>query len=218
MARAIFVGGKSGAGKSTSIRTLPREETLVINVNGKELPFKGGNKFITAKTDCYETINTLLQKVDKNKEQAGLRYVVIDDSQYLIVNQFMKNHSNLGKGNDIYSFYNILADSFWRLIYNIQTMRSDLTVIFLHHVETTESGYTKPKTIGKLLDEKVDIAGMFTIVLIAMREGKENFFITQNDGNSCAKSPMGMFTEERIPNDLLYVCETIDNFYKPEEV
>jgi AAA domain len=211
MARSIFIYGRSGSGKSTGIRTLPVESTFIINVNGKELPFKNSQKYITLNTDNYDKINNQLSKVDK--EATHIKYVVIDDSQYLMVNHFMKMHSTNGKGNDIFALYNTIGDKFWSLIFGLRLLREDLTVIFLHHAEKDESGFIKPKAIGKMLDDKVDIAGMFTIVLLAIREGKDNFFITQNDGMHQAKSPMGMFKDERIPNDLLFVCETINNYY-----
>lgn len=212
MARIVLVYGKSGSGKSTSIMNLPEKETVIINVNSKELPFKGSKKFMKFNTDNYKTINETLGKV--NNEQKQIKYVVIDDSQYLLVNHFMKCHSTQGKGNAIFELYNNIGDNFWSLMHSCQYLRQDLTVIFLHHAEQMEDGFLKPKSIGKMLDEKVDIAGMFTIVLLAVREGKENFFLTQNDGTSQAKSPMGMFDKERIPNDLMYVCETINNYYK----
>lgn len=214
MARQIFIYGLSGSGKSSSIVNLPRESTFIINVNSKELPFRGGNKFITLNSDNYKTIQDQLTKVDK--EQKHIEYVVIDDSQYLIVNHFMDKHSTQGKGNAIFELYNNIGDSFWRLIHTNQFLRKDLTIIYLHHAEKTDDGFLKPKTIGKMLDEKVDLAGMFTIVFYAVREGKQNWFITQNDGTHQAKTPMGMFESEKIPNDLFAVCETIKNYYNSE--
>lgn len=216
MARSIFIYGKSGSGKSTSLKDSPKESTFIINVNGKELPFKGANKFIQHKTDSYDTIDVLLKKIDK--EQTHINLVVIDDSQYLIVNQFMKSHSSIGKGNAIFSLYNDIGDKFWNLVYGIQFLRQDLTVVFLHHAETDDSGFIKPKTIGKMLDEKVDLAGMFTIVLLSIRECKENYFVTQNDGTHQAKSPIGMFPDERMPNDLSQILYFINQYYNVEEV
>lgn len=216
MARAIFVYGRSGSGKSTAIKDLLKESTFIINVNGKELPFKGANKFIQHKTDSYETIDVLLKKIDK--EQKHINVVVIDDSQYLIVNHFMKSHSTAGKGNAIFSLYNDIGDKFWNLVYGIQFLRNDLTVVFLHHAESDETGFIKPKTIGKMLDDKVDLAGMFTIVFLAIREGKENYFLTQNDGNHQAKSPIGMFPDEKMPNDLSQILYFINQYYNTEEV
>lgn len=211
MARQILVYGLSGSGKSTSTRNLPKEETFIVNVNSKDLPFKGAEKFITLKSDKYETINNQISKVDK--EQPKIKYIVIDDSQYLIVNQFMNSHSTKGKGNAVFELYNDIGDSFWRLIHNNQYLRQDLTVIYLHHAEKHEDGFLKPKTIGKILDDKVDIAGMFTIVLYAKREGRENFFYTQNDGSHQAKTPMGMFDSEKIDNDIMEVCNKIKTYY-----
>lgn len=224
MSTPVLITGKSGSGKSTSIRTLKPETTFIINVIGKELPFKEGkksypelnkekkgNKFTT---DNYDTIQKILTFIDK--ERPEIKTIVIDDSQYLIVNEFMKRHSSSGKGNDVFQLYNEIADHFWNLIWSTKLLRNDLTVFFLHHSEISDSGDTKAKTIGKLLDEKVDICGMFTIVFNTNVDTQGYWFETKNYGNTPAKTPMGMFEAGRIPNDLLLVTNSINQYYTEE--
>jgi hypothetical protein len=223
MSRPILILGQSGSGKSSSIKTLPPKETFIINVCRKELPFRGaeanytelskqnpdGNMLLS---DNYSVIGKTLEHIEKTKDK--IKYYVVDDSQYLIVNEFMNKHSTHGKGNEVFSLYNTIADNFWKLLWNSKMYGKDKFFFFLHHCETTEAGQVKAKTIGKMLDEKIDIPGMFTTVLLCKREGSENFFLTQNDGFSPAKSPDGMFSEIKIPNDLLLVANQITSYYK----
>lgn len=223
MSEPVLILGKSGGGKSTGIRTLPPDKTFLFNVCGKELPFKGARKLYTplvsgkgnmAITDDYDVIFKTIEWIEKNRPQT--EYIVIDDSQYLLVNEFMKNHSSKGKGNDIFQLYNAIGDHFWNLLWKSKFLNLHATVFFLHHSETTETGEIKAKSIGKMLDEKVDIPGMFTCVFLAKRDGDKNYFFTQNDGTHPAKTPMGMFNDLKIDNDLLLVSETIKQYYKGE--
>jgi len=225
MSTPIIVLGASGSGKSTAIRTLNPKETFLINVCRKELPFRGArtNYVEISKTnptgnclssDDYVTINKTITHIDTVRKE--IKNIIIDDSQYLIVNEFMKKHSTQGKGNDVFNLYNTIADNFWKLLWDSKLLRDDIFVFFLHHSEITEAGNIKAKTIGKMLDEKIDLPGMVTIVLYAKREGDKNFFFTQNDGTSPAKTPDGMFTEKTIDNDLQLVINTINKYYKGE--
>lgn len=221
MSTPVLVLGKSGSGKSTSIRTLQPETTFLINIIGKDLPFKGGNKNYQEikdkkgnrfTSDSYVHIEKALSYVDK--ERPEIKTIVIDDSQYLIVNEFMKRHSTSGKGSEVFNLYNEIADHFWNLIWTSKMLRNDLVVVFLHHSELSDSGDTKAKTIGKLLDDKVDICGMFTIVLNTYVDASGFWFETKNFGNTPAKTPIDMFTDGKIPNDLNLVVQSIHNYNK----
>jgi hypothetical protein len=227
MSTPILILGASGSGKSTSMRTLDSKKTFMINVCRKELPFKSSRSMYTEinnesnkngnmlSTDDYDSIKKAVKYVDQKRPE--ITTMVIDDSQYLIVNEFMKKHSTQGKGNDVFNLYNNIADNFWNLLWDSKMMRQNLFIVFLHHCETTEFGIIKAKTIGKMLDEKIDIPGMFTIVLYAKREGNKNYFFTQNDGTSPAKTPDGMFLEDKISNDLQLVINSINQYYKGDE-
>lgn len=206
MSIPVLITGRSGTGKSTSMRNFAHDEIALINVAKKALPFKG--KFDSQMdTDNYETIKKgLLQTTKKS--------IVIDDAGYLITNFFMKNHSLNNKGNGVYALYNQLADDFWNLIEWCKTrLPEDKIVYFIMHEDKNEFGDIKPKTIGKLLDDKVCIEGLFTIVLRAVAEGGEYKFRTQTDGSDVAKTPLQMFDTEEVPNDLKMIDGVIRNFY-----
>lgn len=206
MGTPILVIGKSGSGKSTSLRNFGKDEIMLVNVSKKPLPFKG--KFTdTLNSDNYNDIAKAFKNLSK-------KTVVIDDAGYLITNMFMRGHSTKGAGSAIFSFYNDLADRFWSMIEYIKTLPNDINVYIMMHEESNDAGEIKPKTIGKMLDEKVCLEGMFTIVLRCLVRDGKHYFSTQNDGNDVSKSPMYMFSEQLIDNDLKAVDDIIRDFYK----
>jgi hypothetical protein len=209
MAIPVLIIGKSGSGKSTSLRNCTNnQEWGLINVLNKPLPFKG--KIPQVVTDDYSVVmNTLAKSKAKS--------VVIDDAGYLITNYFMRNHSTKGAGNAIFTMYNTLADNFWNLIEFIKTLPEDKIVYIIMHEDVNEFGDIKPKSIGKMLDEKICLEGMFTIVLRCIQENGKHLFVTQSDGGAVSKSPMGMFESLEIDNDLLMVDKAIRDYYKEEE-
>lgn len=205
MAIPVLIYGKSGSGKSTSMRNCVGKDFNMINVLNKPMPFRG--KIPAVATEDYE-------KIKKALKGSPAKSFIIDDAGYLIINSFMRNHSSKGAGSAIYSFYNSLADNFWELI---QFLANDLPAdkiayVFMHE-DMDDNGNIKIKTIGKLLDEKVCIEGQCTIVLRCINNSSEHRFITQSDGNAVSKSPMGMFDELEIDNDLLMVDNTIREYY-----
>lgn len=204
MAIPVLIIGKSGSGKSASLRNFKPEEIGVINVMGKPLPFKSALK--TGQTKSYETI-------DKWLKTSMPPSIVIDDAGYLITDYFMTRHSNFGAGNAVFQLYNELADKFYSLIDSIQHLPEDKIIYVMMHEDESESGNIKPKTIGKLLDEKVNIEGMFTIVLRCVSDKNRHVFLTQSSGFDVAKSPIGMFADLEIDNDLKMVDDVIREFY-----
>ena len=205
MAIPVLIIGKSGCGKSTSLRNcVDNESWNLINVLCKPLPFKG--KIPQVATDDYSQVMKCLAGSTAHS-------IVIDDAGYLITNYFMKNHSSKGQGNAIFTMYNTLADNFWNLVEFIKKLPEDKIVYIIMHEDTDDYGNVKPKTIGKLLDEKICLEGMFTIVLRCIQENGKHLFVTQADGGAVSKSPMGMFEELEIDNDLLYVDNKIREYY-----
>lgn len=187
------------------MRNCVGQDFNLINVLKKPLPFKG--KIPTAETDDYNAIMKALYSTQSKS-------IVIDDAGYLITNEFMRNHGN-GKGNAVFSMYNDIADHFWNLIqFIVNKVQEDKIVYVVMHEETNDFGEIKPKTIGKLLDEKVNIEGMFTIVLRSVYQDNKYQFVTQSIDGSVAKSPIGLFTDEYIDNDLLLVDKAIRKYYE----
>lgn len=208
MATPVLIIGKSGTGKSASLRNFHPSEVAVINVMGKPMPFKGNLE--TVHTDNYREISLLEKDTEKKS-------IVIDDAGYLITNEFMRGHSATGSGNGIFQFYNKLADDFWKLIEFTKgsgKVSSDKIVYFFMHEDQNDFGNVKPKTIGKLLDEKVCIEGMFTIVLRSVFKDGKYYFKTKTDGFDVCKTPIGMFESDEIDNDLKTVDGKIREYYE----
>lgn len=201
----VLIIGKSGVGKTASLRNFQKDNIGVINVLGKPLPFV--NEFKSITTDDYGKIKqTLLNST--------VDTLVIDDANYLMTNQFMRGHGG-GKGNAVFDLYNQIGDNFWDLIRFVQLQLPENKIVYLFmHEDKNDMGDIKPKTIGRMLDEKVCIEGMFTIVLRAVKIEGKHYFTTQSDGFDVSKSPMGMFADAKIDNDLNVVNETIKNYYK----
>lgn len=202
----VLIIGKSGSGKSASLRNFKPEEVDIINVEGKPLPFR--NQHETINTDSYKEVAEAV----KNSKKSS---VVIDDAGYLITNQFMRGHSATGQGNAIFSFYNDIADMFWKLITFIKGngVADDKIVYIMMHEDQNDFGQIKPKTLGKLLDDKVCIEGMFTIVLRSVFHDGKYFFRTKTDGLDVSKTPIGMFESAEIENDTKAVDDVIRDYY-----
>ena len=204
MSIPVLIIGKSGTGKSASMRNFKKEEIDVINVESKPLPFR--NDFDTLDSDNYRDIAKAIKNSKKN-------VVVVDDAGYLLTNSFMRGHASQGAGNAMFNFYNQLADDFWKLITFCKSLDKNKIVYIIMHESKNDFGDIKPKSIGKLLDEKVTIEGMFTIVLRSVYHDGKYFFRTHTDGFDVAKSPIGLFEEDEIDNDLAFVDEKIRNYY-----
>lgn len=197
----VLILGQSGSGKSTSLRNFKSNEITHINVMGKPLPFKG--RFAhTLNTDNYEKIKDALRHLET-------KVAVIDDAQYLMANEFMRRALERG-----YDKFTEIANNFWTLVNTvINDLPYDTRVYFLMHTERSEDGGEKVKTIGKLLDEKITVEGMFTIVLKSVVKDGVYSFTTQNSGKDTVKSPLGMFDTFEIPNDLKAVDDRIYKFW-----
>ena len=211
MAEIVMIMGESGSGKSASLRTFAPGEVCVLNVAGKRLPFRnefGKNIVNNARYDL------IVQAVRSGKFK---RYVV-DDSQYLMAFEAFDKAKEVG-----YQKFTDMALNFYNMLMHVKTAMvgekrtDDVIVYFLHHIDKDENGVVKPKTQGRMLDEKLNVAGLFTTVLLAQTDGKEHWFTTQSDGMSVCKSPMGMFDDVRIPNDLKLVDTTMRAYYGMEE-
>jgi len=206
MAIPVLIIGKSGSGKSASMKHCLGKDFNLVRVLKKPLPFKG--KIDGWTTDDYQTIYKALKS-------GPAKSIIIDDAGYLITNYFMKNHSTKGKGNDVFGLYNTLGDNFWNMIqYIINSMPEDKIVYVIMHEDVDDHGNIRAKTIGKLLDEKICLEGMFTIVLRSVNNLTEHKFITQSDGGAISKSPEGMFEDLEIPNNLLQVDNKIREYYE----
>ena len=197
----VLVMGETGSGKTYSIKNMNPDEVGIFSVEKGRLPFRGNFKVIPKAN--YSVINRVF------KEPKLKRYV-IDDSQYLLVNDYFDRARETG-----FQKFTDMALAFRNLVHDVNMkLPDDVIVYFLHHTEyDTNSGRTKAKTIGKMIDSYLTLEGCFDIVLMTAIENGEHFFLTQSDGYTTCKSPEGMFPDIKIPNDLSLVDQAIREFW-----
>lgn len=195
----VLVLGESGSGKSTALRNFTEDEIGVFNVATKPLPFRKKLKVVNNAT--YATIAKALAN-------PSLKAYAIDDSQYLMAFEEFDRAKETGYGK-----FTDMALNFSGLVRScINSLPPDVIVYFLHHTETTDTGKVKAKTSGKMLDSKLTLEGLFSVVLLCRTDGTRHWFETQSDGYTTAKTPMEMFPKE-IDNDLKLVDTTIREYW-----
>lgn len=199
MAIGVLILGPSGAGKSCSLRNCTKDRFGIINVQGKPLPFK--NELVTCDTDNYERIYGILNK-------AEVPSIVIDDAQYLMANEFMRRAKETG-----YQKFTDIGEHYWQLLNIIRALPNDKVIYIMQHTDRADDGHEKAKTIGKMIDEKICIEGCFSIVLKAVASDGKYTFQTVTNGMDTVKTPMGMFDQAEIDNDLLMVDDKIREYY-----
>lgn len=184
-------------------------ETLLIQVIPKPLPFKGkwhsvkdgGNIYVS---NDWEQICNAIKKTTRN-------IIVIDDMQYLLATEFMKRAHETG-----FVKFTEMARHYYDVITTATNLPDNKRVYLLSHTDVSEQGQVKAKTIGKLLDEKITIEGLLTIVLRTHVINGQYVFSTKNNGSDTVKSPIGLFDSEHIENDLLAVDKAIKEYYELE--
>ena len=197
----ILLMGGSGTGKSTSLRNLPAEETAIINVTNKPMPFRNKNGIKIVNCNNYEQMIKAILGTKK-------RIIVVDDSSYMMTFENFDKATNKG-----YDKFTTMAVNYYDLITTPQKCDGEKIIYFITHEEVNEDMVAKPKTIGKMLSQQLVIEGLFTVVLRSMLKNNEYVFQTHNDGTSVCKSPIDMFEEDFIPNDLAEVDKIIREYY-----
>lgn len=197
----VLILGESGSGKSASLRYFEPEDVSIFNVARKPLPFR--KNLPVRSTADYGAI---MEGISKSPKKA----FVIDDSQYLMCFESFARAKETGYGK-----FTDFALHFYNLVqFVINATPPDVIVYFLHHTETLDTGKVKAKTMGKMLDNQLTLEGLFSIVLLCSTDGKKHCFITQSDGYTTTKSPMEMFPDIAIDNDLKAVDATIREYYE----
>lgn len=237
MSRAILIMGPSGSGKSHSIQFLPPSETAVINALNKDLPWKGSGKQYTVLNknnpkgnlintdDPYEIARVLKYLSDKRPD---IKNIVLDDHTHIYVNYYLqqaaKEEVKIANNErpNIYLKFTHIAQFTKELADICKSLRDDICVYIMHHTDESDDVLngvaTKASSFGKFVEERLKgIESQFTVVLLAGKKADDQnkikgYFKTQ-DVTSTAKSPMGMFEEAEIPNNLAVVRSAIECYY-----
>ena len=212
----VLIMGESGSGKTYSIKNLNPDEVGIFLCEKNRLPFKkkfNVYKLKNAKGEVNGREVTVwpAQIIVKSLKEPTKKIYIIDDSQYLMANEYFDRAAENG-----YNKYTDIGVHFRDLIHTVNNdLPDDVVVYFLHHTEMdSNTGKTKAKTIGRMLDEKLTVEGLFDIVLRVGVEGSRHFFQTQSGGMDTAKSPEEMFADAQIPNDLKLVDDAIREYYE----
>lgn len=215
MSTATMIIGESGTGKSTSLRNLNPEQTLLIQAVRKPLPFRSKDWKPATKENPQGSIFVSDQSaiIVAAMQRTTREIIVLDDFQYVMANEFMRRVTDNETGNSAFAKYNEIARNAWDILTAASSLDDTKRVYLLSHTSTDEFGKTKIKTIGKLLDEKIVMEGLVSIVLRTAVINDQYLFRTRNNGNDTVKSPIGLFDDETIPNDLAAVDAAICEFY-----
>lgn len=213
MSTPVLILGESGSGKSASYRNLDPKETLLIQAIEKPLPFKDAEKKgwtrwnPEKKTGNIFVTDRSIDAMDLMKKTSR-RIILLDDFQYVMANEFMRRSDEKG-----YDKFTEIGRHAWDVLCMAAVLPPEKRVYILSHTQQSDDGSkTKIKTIGRMLDEKITVEGMFSMVLRTVVRDGEHYFSTRNNGSDTVKSPMGMFEDELIANDLKLVDEAITKY------
>ena len=219
--KLVGIVGATGTGKSTAIKHLNPEETYIINVAKKELPFRGSEKLYNTESKNYKEIedaNEISRLLKTISEKAPhIKNIIIEDSNYIMGFNMVNKATETG-----FTKFSIMAKDMVDLFRNARQLRDDITVFYLTHPEEIMDGQDvigyKIKTAGKLIDNQVLLEGLLTVCLYTLveenKDGTANYqFVTNRYRKYPAKSPDGMFQETKIPNNLQLVADSLTNYY-----
>lgn len=216
MAKLIAIMGESGSGKTTSLRNLPPEQTFFIDADMKGLAWKGWRQQYNAQNKNYlrtadqELVLKILRHVNEREEYKNINYVVIDTLNGIMVSDEFKRMKDKG-----YDKWVDLATAVWNIIEYAQNMRDEITVICVCHCQTErdDTGYafTRIKTSGRKL-EKISLETKFPVVLYARAKTDGTFVFETRANNSTAKTPLGAFANLEVPNDIVEVLKTLEEY------
>lgn len=210
MSTVAIVIGESGTGKTASLRNLDPANTFLIQSIRKPLSFKkagwgllgaankSGNIIVT---DNHDQIIAAMHKTRR-------KIIILDDFQYVMANEFMNRSQETG-----FQKFSDIGRHAWDILNAANNLPADVRVYILCHSVSDEMGHVKLKTIGKLLDDKITVEGMVSIVLRTVVSGGGYEFRTHNNGQDTCKTPLGMYDDDSIPNDLAAVDAVICDYY-----
>lgn len=208
MSIATLILGQSGTGKSTSLRNLNPNDVLLIQAVRKPLPFRSADwKALNADGgSIYVTDNA--EQIIKIMRKSSRKIIIIDDMQYIMANEYMRRSNETG-----FSKFTEIGRKTWEIFTEASNLADDVRVYMLSHIEQNDQGFTKIKTIGKMLDEKITLEGLVTVCLQTAVINEQYVFMTKNNGQNTVKSPIGLFESDHIENDLNFVDQEICTYY-----
>ena len=210
MSIATMILGQSGTGKTASLRDLDPADVLLIQPVKKPLPFRSAGWTHCAKDNPHGTVfvNDNAATICAAMKRTTKPIIVVDDFQYVLANEFMRRSDEKS-----YDKFTDIARHAWDILMTAGHLADNKRVYILAHTQEDDMGNVKAKSIGRLLDEKITIEGLLTIVMRTKVINGNYLFSTQNNGRDTVKTPMGMFDDEDVPNNLFEIDRIIQEFY-----
>ena len=205
--------GESGSGKTRSLKNLDPNETMLIQPIKKPLPFRSATWKTWDKKEKTGSVvvsdqYSVIKAVINGCAQYGKKYVIIDDAQYIMLNEALRRSDETG-----FKKFTDIAKGYVDLVTFITNHQSDLIVYLMTHTDSDENGKVKAKTVGKMIDSQVCLEGLFSIVMRCIAHDGNHYFTTKTNGADCVKTPEEMFTQEKIENDLAHTSAEIIKYY-----
>lgn len=209
MSIATLILGQSGTGKSTSLRNLNPADVLLIQSIRKPLPFRSKEWKELSKDGGSIFVSDNSEQIIKVMNRSTRPIIIIDDMQYIMANEYMRRSQETG-----FAKFTEIGRKTWDIFNAASQLSSDKRVYLLSHSDESESGKTKIKTIGKMLDEKITLEGMVTICFETLVVNDHYKFMTKNNGRNTVKTPIDMFDSEHIDNDLNAIDKVICEYFQ----
>lgn len=211
MSIAVLILGPSGSGKSTSMQNLDPSKVQLVQPIKKPLPFRSGAWKMRNRDNpdgsIFQSDDSV--EIEKVMHRAGREIIIVDDYQAVLTNELMRRSTETG-----FQKFADIGRGAWNIFMAAGALEDHQRVYIMAHTQTDDLGNVRMKTVGKMVDEKVVPEGYFTIVLRAELVNGKHVFATQTNGQDCAKSPVGMFSDFHIPNDLAAVDAAIVEYYQ----
>ncbi len=225
-ARTILIEGAPTSGKSTSLRNLPPQNTVIIAPNGKRLPFAGARmkyQDVNPQTGQGNILRTtrltdIPAHIQWCNSAPHFKYVVIEDFSHYFNARMM---SKAFVANKSFEKWNIFGSDIYQALFGqLDQLRDDLTIIVIQHTQLGDDGRRVFKTAGKLLRDTIEPVSYFDYIfhttVLKKDEGSQYVFVTNDDGMHEARTAMGCFSELYIDNDLAAAVAQIDAFESAE--
>ena len=211
MSIAVLILGPSGSGKSTSMQNLDPSKVQLVQPIKKPLPFRSAAWKMRNRDypdgSIFQSDDSV--EIEKVMHRAGREIIIVDDYQAVLTNELMRRSTETG-----FQKFADIGRGAWNIFMAAGALADHQRVYIMAHTQTDDLGNVRMKTVGKMVDEKVVPEGYFTIVLRAEIINGKHVFATQTNGQDCSKSPIGMFPDLHIPNDLAAVDAAIVDYYQ----
>lgn len=211
--------GASGTGKSSSIRNLPKDTTIIFNTERKALPFREGKDFkMNFAINDYPQFEKAFNKALKSDK---ITHIVVESLTSLIEMIDVHAERVTGGGFDKWAMYNTtLSEVFQK---SKSSLDKYVVMISIDQVIETPEGIAERYAVVQGNRWRKSIEKEFVNVLYSTVEEKDGdfkyVFLTNKNSkysNVSAKTPLGL-APEYVPNDMNLFLERCEKYFETNE-